>query len=120
MSDHFRTLRIKGLQFLFKTKVDLNFIINMNSLVGSTVLKLNNGLTIPALGLGTWKSKPGEVRAAVEAAINIGYRHIDSAATLQYEWEVGEALKAKMDEVIFILGMLSNISNMYDGGFLQK
>ena len=91
----------------------MNFITNMNSLVGSTVLKLNNGLTIPALGLGTWKSKAGEVRAAVEAAINIGYRHIDSAATLQYEWEVGEALKAKIDEVIFILKCRSKFCFKY-------
>ena len=98
---------------LFKTKDDLNFITNMNSLVGSTVLKLNNGLTIPALGLGTWKSKPGEVREAVEAAINIGYRHIDSAATLQYEWEVGEALNAKTDEVIFILKLGSKFCFKY-------
>ena len=85
----------------------------MNSLVGSTVLKLNNGLTIPALGLGTWKSKPGEVRAAVEAAINIGYRHIDSAATLQYESEVGEALKAKIDEVIFTLVFVPKFRRQY-------
>ena len=34
----------------------------MSNVVGSTVLKLNNGLTIPVFGLGTWKSKPGEVK----------------------------------------------------------
>ena len=34
----------------------------MSDAVGSTVLTLNNGLTIPVLGLGTWKSKPGEVK----------------------------------------------------------
>ena len=72
----------------------------MDSEIGSTlILLLNNGLTIPALGLGTWKSKPGEVRAAVETAIDVGYRHIDCAAIYGNEKEIGEALKKKMSEV---------------------
>ena len=71
----------------------------MSDVVGSTVLTLNNGLTIPVLGLGTWKSKPGEVKAAIEAAIDAGYRHIDGAAIYQNETEVGQGLKTKIDEV---------------------
>ena len=71
----------------------------MSNVVGSTVLKLNNGLTIPVFGLGTWKSKPGEVKAAVEAAIDAGYRHIDGAAIYQNEKEVGQGLKTKIEEV---------------------
>ena len=66
-------------------------------------LTLNNGHSIPALGLGTWKSKPGEVKAAVEAAIDCGYRHIDCAFGYGNEKEIGESLKKKFDEVYISL-----------------
>jgi len=81
--------------------------------IGLTVVPLANGQNIPALGLGTWKSKPGEVAAAVEAAIDLGYRHIDCAFVYGNEKEIGAALKKKFDEgldrkSIFITSKLWN------------
>ncbi|XP_041968786.1 aldo-keto reductase family 1 member B1-like isoform X2 [Aricia agestis] len=61
-------------------------------------ITFNNGYTCPVIGLGTWKSKPGEVRAAVEAAIDAGYRHIDCAHIYGNEKEVGEALANKINQ----------------------
>ncbi|KIW16706.1 hypothetical protein PV08_03895 [Exophiala spinifera] len=57
------------------------------------LLKINTGATIPALGLGTWQSPEGQVRAAVAHAIKSGYRHIDCAYVYGNEKEVGEGIK---------------------------
>lgn len=54
---------------------------------------LNTGATIPAVGLGTWQSGPGEVKDAVATALKGGYRHIDAAFIYQNEEEVGQGLK---------------------------
>ena len=59
-----------------------------------TTLALNNGVTMPALGLGVFQTPPEETRAAVTAALEAGYRHIDTAAAYGNERQVGEAVAA--------------------------
>ncbi|GAA1441530.1 aldo/keto reductase [Leifsonia poae] len=58
-----------------------------------TELTLNNGVRMPALGLGVFQSSPEETTGAVQAALDTGYRHIDTAAAYGNEREVGEGIR---------------------------
>jgi len=55
---------------------------------------LNNGVPMPALGLGVFQSSTDDTAAAVESALRTGYRHIDTAAAYMNEREVGEGIRA--------------------------
>jgi alcohol dehydrogenase (NADP+) len=68
---------------------------------------------MPLLGLGTWKSKPGEVKAAIICALEMGYRHIDAAAAYSNQEEVGAAFqhvfaKGLKREDVFVTSKLWN------------
>jgi diketogulonate reductase-like aldo/keto reductase len=57
-------------------------------------LTLNNGVELPPLGFGVFQTPPEETRNAVAAALDTGYRHIDTAAAYGNEREVGDAVGA--------------------------
>jgi diketogulonate reductase-like aldo/keto reductase len=57
------------------------------------LLRLNNGVEIPALGFGVFQTPPDQAVAAVETALATGYRHIDTAAAYGNERGVGEAIR---------------------------
>jgi diketogulonate reductase-like aldo/keto reductase len=55
-------------------------------------ITLNNGVEMPALGLGVFQTPPDETRDAVRSSLDAGYRHIDTAAAYGNERQVGEAV----------------------------
>ena len=77
-------------------------------------LQFSNGDIVPAFGLGTWLSKPGEVGEAVLQALRTGYRHIDCAYIYGNEKEIGNALTFAFEngivtrEELFITSKLWN------------
>lgn len=74
------------------------------------LLTLNNGVQIPQLGLGVWQVDPAETQRVVEDALEVGYRHIDTAQMYGNEAGVGAALAASglaRDEV-FVTSKLNN------------
>lgn len=78
---------------------------------------LNDGVTMPWLGLGVWKTKDGdEVINAVKTAVEIGYRSIDTAAGYKNEEGVGQAIREcgiNRDE-LFITTKLHNPDQGYE------
>lgn len=78
---------------------------------------LRNQVAIPCVGFGTWKSPDGEVAYnAVKKALQVGYRHIDTAAIYGNERSVGQAIKDSgiPRSEIFVTTKLWNDSHSYD------
>ncbi|XP_063795466.1 aldo-keto reductase family 1 member A1-like [Pseudophryne corroboree] len=90
---------------------------------------LRTGQKMPMVGLGTWKSEPGQVKEAVKYAIGVGYRNIDCASVYENETEVGEGIKESLSsnkglkrEEIFVTSKLWNNKHHPDDveGALKK
>jgi 2,5-diketo-D-gluconate reductase A len=73
-------------------------------------ITLNDGKTIPQLGFGVFQIDPSETKAATLAALEVGYRHIDTAEMYGNEKEVGEAIaESGIDRSeIFVTSKLNN------------
>ncbi|KKC04421.1 aldo/keto reductase [Mycobacterium nebraskense] len=73
-------------------------------------IELNDGVSIPQLGFGVFQIKPDETAAAVKTALEIGYRHIDTAEMYGNEKEVAQGIRdAGLDRAdVFVTSKLNN------------
>ncbi|MCZ2821571.1 aldo/keto reductase [Modestobacter sp. VKM Ac-2977] len=73
-------------------------------------ITLNNGVQIPQLGFGVFQIKPEETVEATRTALEVGYRHIDTAEMYGNEAEVGEAVRQSgvPREEVFVTSKLNN------------
>ncbi|MGW0037635.1 aldo/keto reductase [Gordonia sp. NPDC003376] len=84
-------------------------------------ITLNNGVEIPQLGFGVFQITPEDTVGATLTALEIGYRHIDTAQMYGNEQQVGEALAKSgisRDEV-FITTKLNNSFHDYDAALAE-
>jgi diketogulonate reductase-like aldo/keto reductase len=79
-------------------------------------LTLHDGVTIPQLGFGVFQVPPAETQSAVEEALAVGYRHIDTAAAYRNEAGVGAAIAAAglAREEVFVTTKLWNTEQGFD------
>jgi 2,5-diketo-D-gluconate reductase A len=80
------------------------------------LITLNDGNAIPSVGLGVWQTPPKATEDAVGAALDAGYRHIDTAAAYHNEREVGRAIKKSgvPREDVVVVTKLWNADQGYD------
>lgn len=79
--------------------------------------KLNDGVEIPIVGFGTWQMPNDEnTSKIVENAINVGYRHIDTASLYGNEESIGQGIKKSgvPRNKLFVTTKLSNPNHTYE------
>ncbi|WP_138732452.1 aldo/keto reductase [Modestobacter excelsi] len=79
-------------------------------------ITLNNGVEIPQLGFGVYQVPPEDTADAVQAALEVGYRHIDTAEMYGNEKGVGEGIRASgvPREEVFVTSKLNNGFHAHD------
>ncbi|MCX4728350.1 aldo/keto reductase [Streptomyces sp. NBC_01020] len=79
-------------------------------------ISLNNGVQIPQLGFGVFQIEPADTVAATLAALETGYRHIDTAEMYGNEKEVGQAVRDSglAREDVFVTSKLNNGFHAHD------
>ncbi len=83
----------------------------------TTTIQLNNGVTIPILGLGLYRSPNGaETSQSVRYALDVGYRHLDTARIYGNEADVGAGFRAAgiPREQVFVTTKLWESDQGYD------
>jgi 2,5-diketo-D-gluconate reductase A len=85
-------------------------------MVASPTVTLNNGIEIPQLGFGTYQVPPAQARDATLVALEVGYRHIDTAQMYGNERQVGQAIRESgLDRNdVFVTSKLNNGYHAYD------
>jgi len=88
----------------------------MTASVEAPLKTLYDGAEIPQLGFGVFQIPPEETQAAVEEALSVGYRHVDTAAAYRNEAGVGAAIAASgvRREDVFVTTKLWNSEQGYD------
>ena len=89
---------------------------NMTLTSINSPIKLNNGVEIPCVGYGTFRTDPAVTAQAVQDAIAAGYRHIDTAKVYENEVGVGQGIKAASvpREELFVTSKLWNTDRGYE------